>query len=65
MSQHGTRQLEFRSSRRRQRGLGLSFYKHFTPNGVEQHSLFIHMDQRFEERLLASNSEFENQLIND
>jgi len=34
MNLDGTRQLEFRSSKRRRRGLGLSFYKHFTPDGV-------------------------------
>jgi len=33
MNLDGTCQLEFRSFKRR-RGLGLSFYKHLTPDGV-------------------------------
>ena len=41
MNLHGTCQLEFRSSKRRRRGLGLSFYKHFTPDGVGQSQKYL------------------------
>jgi len=48
MNLHGTCQVEFRSSKRRRQLLGLSFYRHLTPDGVGQPLRLIPMDQRFE-----------------